>query len=722
MPQVDFRLGASPLFALVAIGVAVVLAYVYYRTTLPPIATSRRRILFALRAAALALLLVLLLEPVARIVSTTARPPLLTILIDNSRSMSITDRQGNRPAVVRSILEDPVFTRLASRAELRYVAFGTTARALSADSLSALAFTEDGTDLAGALAAQRSGSAATRPNALLVITDGVSTIGRNPVHDAESSPVPVYAIGVGEPTGQRDVTVSHVSANAVTYSGVQTSVEVIVRSSGFPGQKVDVTLSNQGTVLDRQPLQLQDGSREYAVTLSYKPEGAGIQTYAVAVSALPGELTEKNNRRTFTARVRKSKVRILMIAGAPSPDVAIVRQTLHEVGQFTVQSFTQNPSGGFYEGILPQSSADSADCLFLLGFPAAATPAAVRDMLFASASARRTPVFIQVSRSTDLSRIGQWATLLPFSTDAATGAEAEVTAEATAAERSTPVLTPPYEEGGDPWAQLPPLFSLRIPVRVYPDATVLATTRPQGPSGVSPLILTRRVNHQRVLTVLLHGVWRWRLMAQRSAVTEKFLQGFLSNAVRWLTASDAEGPVIARPFKESYAQGEPLGFRAEVYDAGQRPVDDAEVRIVVRQGDQVTEGLLLPRGNGRYEGETPGLHADGPARYRVAAVKAGVVSGGDSGFVQVSGTAIEFLNTRMDAEVLEQLAVRTGGAFLRPGSVGELDSLLTTRTSFVPQTSTSSRELHFRNWPWYAALVVLLLAAEWFLRKRSGMI
>lgn len=722
MPQVDFRLGASPLFALVAIGVAVVLASFYYRTTLPPIAASRRRILFALRATALALLLVLLLEPVISIVSTSTHPPLLTILIDNSKSMSITDRQGNRPAVVRSILADPVFGRLADRAELRYVTFGTTTQTIPVDSLSAIAFTEDGTDLASALAAQRSGSAATRPNALLVITDGVSTIGRNPVHDAEASPVPVYAIGVGETTEQRDVTISHVSANAVTYSGVETSVDVIVKSTGFPGKKVEVALGTQGTVLDRQPLQLQEGTREYAVTLSYKPEGTGIQTYAVTVSALPGELTEKNNRQTFTARVRKSKLRILIVAGAPSPDVAIVRQTLHEVEQFTVQSFTQNPSGGFYEGTLPQSSADSADCLFLLGFPSVATPAAVRDMLFASASARRTPAFIQVSRSTDIARMGPWATLLPFSTEAATGAEAEVTAEATAAERSTPVVTPPYGEGGDPWAQLPPLFTLRIPVRVHPDATVLAITRPQGSSGASPLILTRRVNHQRVLTVLLHGVWRWRLMAQRSAVTERFFQGFLSNAVRWLTASDAEGPVIARPFKESYAQGEPLGFRAEVYDAGQRPVDDAEVRIVVRQGDQVTEGLLLPRGSGRYDGETPGLLADGPARYRVTAVKAGVVSGGDSGFVQVSGTAIEFLNTRMDAEVLEQLAVRTGGVFLRPGAAGELDSLLSARSSFVPQTSTSSLELHFRNWPWYAAFVVFLLAVEWFLRKRSGMI
>jgi hypothetical protein len=263
---------------------------------------------------------------------------------------------------------------------------------------------------------------------------------------------------------------------------------------------------------------------------------------------------------------------------------------------------------------------------------------------------------------------------------------------------------------------------MRLPLRARPDAAVLAVTRAQGQAAQIPLIFSRRISRQRVLTVVLHGLWRWRLMAQRSSSTEKFFSAFLSNAVHWLTASDAEGPVTARPQKESYAQGEPLAFSAEVYDSRQRPVNDAEVRVVVQRGQQILEGLLLPKGNGRYEGETPGLHSDGAVRYRVTATKAGVVSGSDSGSVHVSGTAIEFLNTRMDEEVLRQLAARTGGAFLLPESAGQLDSLLSAQPSFSPHTTTSAFELQFRNWPWYVALIVLLLAVEWTLRKRSGMI
>jgi len=116
------------------------------------------------------------------------------------------------------------------------------------------------------------------------------------------------------------------------------------------------------------------------------------------------------------------------------------------------------------------------------------------------------------------------------------------------------------------------------------------------------------------------------------------------------------------------------------------------------------------------------MHGDGAVRYRVTATKPGGVSGSDSGTVQISGTAIEFLNTRMDADVLQQIAARTGGEFLRPESVGALDSLLAAQPSFAPRITTSITELHFRNWLWYAGLIVFLLAVEWFLRKRSGMI
>jgi hypothetical protein len=342
--------------------------------------------------------------------------------------------------------------------------------------------------------------------------------------------------------------------------------------------------------------------------------------------------------------------------------------------------------------------------------------------VFPPIEGRKVPVMVVATKTTDLRALDRSASWLPFTLDQPSTAEYEVSVDPSATEKAVPVFTPEHREADDPWLRLPPVFTTRSTIRVRPDAVVHASTRAQGVNPSHPVVLTRRVDRRRTAAVMLHSIWRWRLMAQRSAQTETFYGAFVANGLRWLTAPDETGPVIARPFKDSFAQGEPLMFTAQVYDARGGIDDDAEVRLVVERGSETREALLPPRGNGRYEGGTPGIHAEGVFRFKVTAMRGGAVVGSDSGQVHISGTAIEFLNTRMDAGVLTALSARTGGTFLLPAELGRLDSLLAGDPAFSQRTTSSVSEIHVRMSPWYVGLLVLLFAAEWFIRKRSGMI
>ena len=721
MPQFDLRVGASPLFALLAIAIAVAAALLYYRITLPPVAPALRRILMVLRGLALLLLLLLFLEPILRIISTTVHRPVLSVLVDDSKSMGIADKSGDRAAQARAVLQSPPLAHIAERADVRYLAFSTGSVVVPADSLASLSFSGDGTDIATAVhdaaATQTSASA----HAMLIISDGVTTLGKNPLHDAASYGIPVYTVGVGDAAEQRDVLISHVAGNAVVYAGVPAPVDVIVKSAGYPGQKVEVTIADGQRVMERKSLTLEEGVREYELSLTYTPEGEGVRSYTVGVSSLPGELTAKNNRRTFTARVRKNALEVLLIAGAPSPDVTAVRQAIAEVEQFTVRSFTQAPSGQFFEGAVRSETIDSADCVVLVGYPGAGSQPAVLQRVFGALNARPVPVLVVTTKATDLRALTRYADWLPFTADMISQAEYEVAVDPTASEKAVPVFTPDHREQDDPWRRLPPVFTTRTVIAAKADATVQAVTRAQGIDPVRPVIMARRVERRRIAAIAAYGVWRWRLMAQRSAQTETFFGGFMANTLRWLTAPDDTGPVIAKPFKESFAQGEPLMFTAQVYDPRGNAVEDAEVKLVIAKGSDVREALLPPRGSGRYEGGTAGIHTDGAFRYRVTASRNGTVLGSDSGQVHISGTAIEFLNTRMDEGTLTALAARTGGAFMRPEEIGRLDSLLSGDAFFAPRTTTSASEIHVRMSSWYIGVLILLFAAEWFIRKRSGM-
>jgi hypothetical protein len=74
--------------------------------------------------------------------------------------------------------------------------------------------------------------------------------------------------------------------------------------------------------------------------------------------------------------------------------------------------------------------------------------------------------------------------------------------------------------------------------------------------------------------------------------------------------------------------------------------------------------------------------------------------------------------TPPDRGALERIARRTGGSYLTPEGVDTLASNIDLAPRHVPVVSESVLRA---SAPWFIA-VLLLLSAEWLLRKRAGMI
>jgi hypothetical protein len=250
---------------------------------------------------------------------------------------------------------------------------------------------------------------------------------------------------------------------------------------------------------------------------------------------------------------------------------------------------------------------------------------------------------------------------------------------------------------------------------------VLATTRLQSVRLPDPLLIARATGGPRVIAILGYGLWRWRLMAQGNPEIASFYGAFLSTAVRWLTARDDARPVRIAPLQPVVTALEPLEFEGQVRDGAARPVDNAEVTVMLT-GEHYSGGITLaPSGSGRYAGAFPPL-PEGRYGYRGRAVISGTPVGVDSGTVSVGRLDLETFETRMSAQSLRLLADRTGGAFLLPADLASLGDALKRQPSFVPVETVTASTVEFRHWPWFCALMVLALAAEWFLRKRSGML
>ena len=721
MPRIELSFSTSTVTLILFVIIVGLLAFALYRYTLPPVTRFRRLLLAVLRTAALSLMLLLLFEPLARFVFTSTQPPVVAVLIDNSKSMRIVDRTGNRAEQLAALLHNDHANVVPPATELRAYTFGSQWKAHDLHGKDPLRLDGDATDISSALHALTQERDQYNIQAAILITDGNYNSGPNPVYEAEQLGFPLFTVGLGDSAEQKDLLITKVLANEIVYGEIPTPVDVTVKSSGFGSERAEVTLLEGGKEVHRSGLMLEPGTREYHVQLTYTPEDPGMKKLTVVVSTLPGELTAQNNRRTLYVRVLKSKLRVVLLAGTPGPDVSVIRQTFAEDKNINIRSFTQRVPAGFYEGQLPSPVIDSADCLVLVGFPTAATTDASLEMVRLALVQNLRPVLFIAGRTVDNGRLRAVLPVLPFTPVTGSSLEQYVSAQPSDAQRNNPILAVGSSQGSDAWLRLPPIFKTEFLYRARAEATVLAFTKVQNIVLTDPLVLARNVNRQRSIAVLGYGLWRWRLMTQGDPTTQNLLSSFLANSIRWLTNREDNRPVRVVPSKDSYMQGEPVDLLGQVYDASAQPVDNAQLHIFLRHGESEVETVLRPIGNGRYEASVDGLE-EGDYVYRAVARSDGQPFGEDNGKFSIGEVNLEFQDTRMNAALLRELAYRTGGRYLAIAEFKDLGGILRTLPSFTPHELSRTKVIEIWNWQYTLAMIILLLALEWFIRKRSGML
>lgn len=718
MPEVHLSATIHTFLFLLAAALAFAGSLYTYRFTIPPISRALRLVLLTLRALGLFLLFFLISEPLLSLVRREVEQPVVAVLVDNSKSMTMRDRTGERKELLFETVESPAMRRLSSLGSVLYETFDTRIHFPSSLSIDSLTLAGNGTDIAAALRGLKETTARRNLQCVLLMTDGNSTVGANPVYEAENLGVPVFAIGVGDTAEQQDVLVRRVNTNNITYVGNRVPVNITLKSSGYNGERVEVTLGEGGKTLDRRTLTLQPGTREYTAPLTFVPEKEGMQKFTVDVSQLPGEVSSLNNRSSFYTKVLKSKMSVVLIAGAPSPDVAFVRRALESDKNIELKTFIERGNGEFYEGQLNANALAGSECTILDGFPVARSlPASISAVLGAMNSG--AGVFFILSRITDLRKARLLEPVLPMVFPAGGGEEIEGFITIPDAARNNPILklsAPP-----DVWSKLPPLFTLAAQFRAKVEAEVLGQMRIQSITTNSPLLLSRNVNRKKSLALLGYGIWRWKSYSEGVPGSENLLEGLLSNGVRWLTTREDERPVIVRPVKESFAAQDPIEFTGQVYNSSYEPIEDAEVSVVVKRGNQSSQVTLAPIGNSLFEGALDPL-PEGDYTYTARVTSRGRQLAEERGSFSVGGLNVEFQETRMNRFLLQQIAASTGGQYYDAASIAALTHDIASLPGFRPREAVRSSEIELWNRSWMLALVIVLFASEWFLRKRNGML
>ncbi|RMG58318.1 MAG: VWA domain-containing protein, partial [Bacteroidetes bacterium] len=337
----------SPFFFLLIVPFAAGLTWLMYRGTRDMLPRWAQVLLTAFRFGALVLIGFLLLEPLLTSLSRLSYPPIIAVLQDQSESLVIQRDsayvQEAFPENLRSFLDG--FDGDEYVVDL-YGFANEVSPGLSPDSLT---YTQTGTNIAQALQEVQARYQNQNLGAMVLISDGITTAGMNPLYTVEGLKTPLYTVLLGDTTLQRDVRVQEVLFNEIAYWGNEMPIQVKVQCEGFEAAELKVSLRGDGKTLDTRTVSLGRNRPEGTVDFLIKPAEVGLRQYEVIVSQLPNEITYRNNSRRIFINVLETRVKIALFAGAPHPDLGALRKTFDTDDGYELTEFILKEPGVFYE-------------------------------------------------------------------------------------------------------------------------------------------------------------------------------------------------------------------------------------------------------------------------------------------------------------------------------------------------------------------------------------
>lgn len=707
--KINLNLSFNYIFLIAGIILIAAYSFYVYRFTLPPVSIFKRYLLLTLRSFALILLLFIFFEPVISLTKKEILTPTNLFYIDNSRSMRIEDKT-NRTATIKRLLEEIDKSSLSGETE--FYSFGSSIKYLNRDSLSKLNFSEPSTDFSEIF--KEINLSNKNISSITILSDGVITQGSTPIYTAEKLGVPVFTVGIGDSTKTNDVEVKNVIHNDFIYSETPTTILATVLNKGFAGKSSVISLF-EGNQLIEQRNFVFDASGVNSVSFNYTPKQSGEKKLSVKVGNLEGESNYSNNQKIFYINVLSNKINVLLIAGSPSPDLTFIKNTLSNDSNLKINTLTEISSGKFLEQNA-FTKLDSADVIYLIGYPTNLTGDEFYNRLVNKFENKNTPLFFILTADVSISKLARLKNVLPFSVQRIENNYLKVQPDIQTSEINNPLIE---SNTISEWNNLPPVEMPFALISVNPESKIISKVRIGNTLQNNPLIVTRNFGAKRAIGILAKDIWRWKLQTANKNLT--LFDSFIINSTRWLNAPDDKKKVKIVTSKKIYSSGEPVEFSAQVYDDAFNPVNGVDLKININTAEYKEELILNSIGSGLYEGSIL-LNKNGDYSFNGSASLDGKLLGSDKGTFNIGDVDIEFVDTRMNYEFLNLLAAQTNGKYFSPDKFNALLAELNNINIKSSNEKFITSEIRLWSDEWLLVIVILLFALEWFIRKRAGML
>ena len=713
---------------------------------------GRRWALWSLRVLAGLCALFFLLEPAVRRMQVARVKNRVAVLVDRSASMTfpVEPKGQTRNQAVSHALERlaPQMDALKERYAFETWSFDPELSATSPEAMLAQPPRSGRTDLFAALRALKAGDTGGNRKlaGVILLSDGADNadlaggLSGRPRQALEQLGVPVTTVAVGK-QGLTDLAIDAVKVDDFAFVRNSISAEVEVHGRGFADQSVQVVLRREGQVVSTGVAHFATNDETQTVKFTFTPDQTGRFVYTVSVPVFPDEVVTENNTRSFTLKVIRDRVRVLLVAGRPTWDERFLRGVLRADANVELISFYILRNGMESSGVVNEQrelslipfpreeifreKIDTFDVIIVLNFGHEESGISLQSFQPSIEKYVQNGgafAFLGGDRSFGeaQSPVDPFRNVTPVLTAGAAALQ-PIPVSLSPAGRSHPITS--LATGGSSseatWSSLPPIPGMNL-VRAKPGATVLLETPAASVDGKpAPLLTVQEVGRGRTLALATDGSWAWAFGAHANGAQTRTYERFWSNAIRWLVRDPdlTTLSVVADP--SSVEPGKPVGVIVTALQPDYQPAPGASVTVE-----------LFDANDGHLVGRQQGLSgADGVIRLEFPPPEAGAYKlvgraslndkplGEATDSVAVRAVGPELADARVNTALLEDLAKATGGAFFESPDFALSDVPL--REPPLVEVGRSKDQPLWDRWYWLTLLVVVA-GLEWAVRRRYG--
>lgn len=692
------------LYIAVSVSVAVILSFLFYRKTV--LNSFSKLSLAGLRALSVLAILLLLFISFITLSKKITDKPVNIFLFDNSPSMTLENRIGELNK------SEDIINALSNNYSVNkyYVFSGDDIKEIEKNDIPGIvadSMNPGSTNLTAAISKIVNIFSDKKISSVNIFSDGIINSGGSPINIAEQTGSIYNYFLTGDTVQKNDLLVKNIYFNNSVYTESNSSVLAEINSYNYD-KTIKVDLYEDDILKQTKEIRVTKEKTVYNQLFTVKSNEEGIKKFKVEIEKEPDEVTYKNNSEEFFIDFLKNKFKILVLSGNPSSDFSYLSGTLKSLSNIEAKFFTQKAAGVYYEGQVP--TLDDFNVLLLINFPNSFTDLSILNSLNENIKKINMPLIFISGSNTDYEKLKILSDCLPVA-DIRKGGNEVSTGIKTVNDLSSDIAG--YFSFGNTINNLSDIFIPGINFSLKPESrTILFSSKASKP------VLVISENKDRNSAVLLaYDFYKWRLNSSNSML-KNILAEIISGIILNIGNKENNKKINFSTDKQIYSPGELIRISGTVNITDIKGNETVKLQIY---NNKFSNDIGINKASNNSFSVNTKIREKGEYFIQGILYQNGIEIGQDVKKILVKESVIEFKNTKPDRNILDNLAGLTGGRRITVQGLSELKDNIKQRNENDLNNREIKNKIFLNSSLFILVLVIILLSAEWFIRKRLNL-